>query len=102
MTGQFNLLTDLAVFSSWTFYTLTFMAVIRYRNMRPDVKRSYRVPGYPLAPAIAIGSGVFVIVNQLCLAGIRASLMSLGSIAVMAAGLAVYEGMKKRERKAGI
>lgn len=56
MTGQFNLLTDLAVFSSWTFYTLTFMAVIRYRNMRPDVKRSYRVPGYPLTPAIAIGS----------------------------------------------
>ena len=102
MTGQFNLLTDLAVFSSWTFYTLTFMAVIRYRNMRPDVKRSYRVPGYPLTPAIAIGSGVFVIVNQLCLAGIRASLMSLGSIAVMAAGLAVYEGMRKRERKAGI
>ncbi len=102
MTGQFNLLTDLAVFSSWTFYTLTFMAVIRYRKMRPDVKRSYRVPGYPLTPVIAIGSGVFVIVNQLCLAGFRASAMSLGSIAVMAAGAAVYEGMRKRERKSEI
>ncbi len=99
MTGQFNLLTDLAVFSSWTFYTLTFMAVIRYRKIQPDLPRSYRVPGYPLMPAIAIGSGVFVIINQLCLAGLKATVMSLGSIAVMAAGLIVYEGMRRRARK---
>ena len=50
-------------------------------------------------PAIAIGSGVFVIINQLCLAGLKATVMSLGSIAVMAAGLIVYEGMRRRARK---
>lgn len=96
ITGQFNLLTDLAVFSIWTFYTLTFLAVIRYRKMKPDLVRNYRVPGYPLIPAVAILSGLFVIVNQLFLAGMRTTLMSLGSIFMMGVGLLVYEKMKKK------
>ena len=32
LSGQFNLLTDSAVFSSWTFYTLTFLGVIKLRK----------------------------------------------------------------------
>ena len=71
LTGQFNLLTDLAVFSSWTFYTLTFIGVIKYRIERPDLRRAYRVPFYPIVPLVAITGGLYIIINQLFLSGMR-------------------------------
>lgn len=95
ISGQFNRLTDLAVFSCWTFYTLTFIAVMRYRKMRPDLNRTYKVPLYPVVPLIAIVSGVYVVVNQLFLAGSATSLLSLGSIVVTLVGLPVYYAVQK-------
>ena len=67
LTGQFNLLTDVAVFSCWIFYTLTFVAVMKLRKEAKwaNVERIYKVPLYPIIPAIAIISGVYVIFNQL-------------------------------------
>ncbi len=91
ISGQFNLLTDLAVFSSWIFYTLTFVAVIKLRKDRPDVVRTYRVPLYPVIPIIAVVSGLYVIVNQIFLSGMQSTLISLGSLALMLAGIPVYK-----------
>ena len=43
------------------FYTvLTPAAVYRLRWTRPDAERPFRVPGYPLTPAIAIGAALWV------------------------------------------
>ena len=95
ISGQFNRLTDLAVFSCWIFYTLTFIAVMRYRKLRPDLNRTYKVPLYPVVPVIAIVSGVYVIVNQLFLAGTTSSLLSLGSIVVTLVGLPVYYAVQR-------
>ena len=86
LTGKYNLLTDLGVFSSWIFYTLTFIAVIAYRKQKPDLERSYKVPLYPVIPILAIASGLFVIANQLA----TSTLYSLGSIAITLVGLPVY------------
>ena len=93
LSGRFNMLTDLAVFSAWTFYT--FYAVIRYRKMRPDLERSYKVPFYPVVPVIAIISGLYVLLNQLFLSGREATLLSLGSIVVTAVGIPVYAYMHR-------
>lgn len=90
ISGQFNLLTDLAVFSSWIFYTLTFVAVIRFRKTKADVVRTYKVPLYPVIPAIAIISGVYVVINQLFLAGSTSRMMSIGSIVLTLIGLPIY------------
>lgn len=90
LTGQFNLLTDLAVFSSWLFYTLTFIGVMKYRKDRPDLERTYRVPGYPIVPLIAIAGGIYIIINQLFLSGMRAWLMAVFSILLTLAGLPIY------------
>ena len=65
LTGQFNLLTDLTVFTIWIFYVLTFIGVIKLRKDRPELQRPYKVPLYPIIPAIAIIGGLFVIINQL-------------------------------------
>lgn len=95
LIGEFNLLTDLAVFSCWIFYTLTFACVIRLRKTRPDAERKYKVPLYPVVPVLAIASGLYVIVSQLALSGTRATVMSLCSIGITLVGLPVYLAVKK-------
>ncbi|WP_314793314.1 amino acid permease [Eggerthia catenaformis] len=91
ISGQFNLLTDLAVFSSWLFYTLTFIAVIKLRKDKSFVKREYKVPFYPIIPLIAVISGLFVVINQLFLSGIRSTVLSFASLGVLLLGYLYYK-----------
>lgn len=100
LIGQFNLLTDLAVFSCWIFYTLTFACVIKLRKTQPDAERKYKVPCYPVIPILAIASGLYVVVSQLFLSGSRATIMSLCSIVITLIGLPVYLVVKKNAAKA--
>lgn len=97
VSGQFNMLTNLAVFSSWIFYTLTFMAVMRLRKTQPDFPRSYRCPLYPVIPLIAIVSGIYVVANQLFLSGMTTTLISFGSVILTLIGLPIY-AVKSKEK----
>ncbi len=99
LIGNFDRLTDLAVFACWIFYTLTFAAVIKLRIEKPDEPRVYKVPLYPVIPALAILGGLYVIVSQLFLSGRSARLMSLGSILITLAGLPVYLAVRAWRRK---
>ena len=98
LIGEFNLLTDLAVFSCWIFYTLTFACVIKLRKTQPDAERKYKVPCYPVIPILAIASGLYVVASQLFLSGTRATVMSICSIAITLAGLPVYLAVKKAKK----
>ena len=69
LSGQFDMLTNLAVFSCWIFYTLTFACVIKLRRTHPELERKYKVPLYPVIPILAILSGVYVVISQLFLSG---------------------------------
>ena len=95
ISGQFDMLTNLAVFSCWIFYTLTFVCVIRLRQTQPNLERKYKVPLYPVIPALAILSGVYVIISQLLLSGTANTLLSIGSIVVTLIGIPVYAACKK-------
>ena len=97
LSGQFNLLTDLAIFAVWAFYTLTFIGVIKLRKDQPNLHRPYRVPLYPIVPMIAIACGVFVVVNQLFLSGMTNTMISLGGLAITLVGLPVYSYMNKNK-----
>ncbi|MBR0140444.1 MAG: amino acid permease [Firmicutes bacterium] len=99
LSGEFDLLTDLGVFSCWIFYTLTFMSVMRLRKLHPDWERKYKVPLYPVVPLIAIAGGLFVIVSQLFFSGGKAAVMALCSVAITLAGLPVRLAMKKKAMK---
>lgn len=97
LTGQFNLLTDLATFTGWLFYVMTFIAVIILRKTKPDVERVYKVPLYPIVPAIAILGGGFVLVNQLFLAGSGPRMIALAGIVITLIGLPIYMTMSKKK-----
>ncbi len=101
ISGQFNRLSDLAVFSCWIFYTLTFATVFVFRKQRPDETRAYRVPFYPVIPLVAIVSGCYVIINQLFLAGSTTTLLALVGIAVTLMGLPVYVGVHHCQKSDG-
>lgn len=96
LSGQFNLLSDLSMFAIWAFYTLTFIGVIKLRKTQPDLKRPYKVPFYPVIPIISICSGLFVVIDQLFLAGMKSSMISLGGIIITLIGLPVYAIMTKK------
>ena len=97
LSGQFNLLTDLAIFAVWAFYTLTFIGVIKLRKDQPNLHRPYKVPLYPIVPIIAIACGIFVVVNQLFLSGMTNTMISLGGLVITLLGLPVYSYMNKNK-----
>ena len=96
LSGQFNLLSDLSMFAIWAFYTLTFIGVIKLRKTQPDLERPYKVPFYPVIPIISICSGLFVVIDQLFLAGMKSSMISLGGVIITLIGLPVYAVMTKK------
>ncbi len=93
--GTFDMLTNLAVFSCWIFYTLTFAAVMTWRRKHPEIERKYKVPFYPVVPILAIVSGVYVILSQIFWSGKEATMLSVGSIVATLIGLPVYFIAKK-------
>lgn len=98
LLNQFDLLTNMGTFSCWIFYTLTFACVITMRRKHPELQRDYKVPGYPVIPALAILSGLYVIFSQLVLSGSEGRIMSLASVAITLVGLPIYLIVEKRSR----
>lgn len=94
LSGQFNLLTDLTVFTIWVFYVFTFVGVIKLRKDRPQLNRPYKVPLYPIIPLIAITGGLIVIVNQL----ITATMIAVGGIIITLIGIPVYAVTSKSSK----
>lgn len=92
--GGFDALTDMLVFVIWLFYTLVFIAVIKLRRTEPDLVRPYKVPFYPVVPAIAILGGIFIIVMTLMA---QFELAMIGIILTII-GLPVYFGMQRHKR----
>ena len=52
LTGNYDRLTDYAVFSLWLFYGLTASCLVVLRKRQPDAPRPYRVLWYPLVPLV--------------------------------------------------
>ncbi len=93
LSGQFNLLTDFAVFSIWIFIVLSFVGVIILRRRMPELEREYKVPLYPVIPIIATISGLFVLVNLI----FTNTLLALGGIVITLLGLPIYAMAKKKD-----
>jgi len=53
-SGTFDTLTDTLVFVSWVFYAASASGVFVLRRTQPHSPRPYRVPGYPVVPALFI------------------------------------------------
>ncbi len=54
LSGQYRQLYTLVIFPSWILYGMTAASVIVLRRKRPDLKRPYRVIGYPVVPVLFV------------------------------------------------
>lgn len=63
LTGTFEELTNLFIFSTWIFYGLAVVALFRLRRREPDLPRPYRCWGYPWVPGIFVAGALALTVN---------------------------------------
>jgi basic amino acid/polyamine antiporter, APA family len=92
-TGTFQQLLTYVVFVGWIFYALGAMSIFVYRRRSPDAHRPFRVPGYPLTPALFVISAVAIVVNTLFVQP-REALLGLG---IMFLGTPAYLIWRKRK-----
>jgi APA family basic amino acid/polyamine antiporter len=86
-----NLL-DYVISAALIFYILTIAAVFRLRYKMPNVERSYRVPGYPVTPALYIlGAAVILVI----LFAYRPATTWPGLVIVLAGGV-IYACLPRR------
>jgi APA family basic amino acid/polyamine antiporter len=84
--GNYDKLTDAAIFALWLFYGLTAASVFLLRKRRPDAPRPYRVTGYPYVPAIFLIVTAVILLNALYTAPVQSFL----GLAFLAAGFPFY------------
>jgi amino acid transporter len=82
----FEQLADSFVLSIWPFYGLAVAGLYRLRRTRPDLPRPYRVPGYPVVPAVFVAAGVYLVGNAL----LTDPLPTAATLAIIVAGIPVY------------
>ena len=65
MFGTVQQLLGYVVFVGWIFYGLGALALFRLRWTQPDAPRPFRVPGYPVLPALFVVAAVALVGNTL-------------------------------------
>jgi amino acid transporter len=85
VTGTFEQIADTFVLAVWPFYGLAVAGLYRLRR-RADLSRPYRVPGYPVVPAIFIAACVYLVVSAL----IGDLLWTSVTLGIVLAGVPVY------------
>ena len=92
ITGTFEQLLTYVVFIGWIFYALGAAAVIALRIKRPDAPRPFRVPGYPVTPALFVLSAAAIVGNTMISQPKQAAI----GIAVVLLGAPAYFIWKRR------
>jgi amino acid transporter len=86
LTRTFEQLADTFVLSIWPFYAVAIAGLYRLRRSRPDLPRPYRVPGYPVLPAIFIAAVIYLVGNALAADPLWTSV----TFGIVLAGVPVY------------
>lgn len=90
--GNFEQLLTYVVFASWLFAALAAASVFVLRRRHPGAPRPFRVPGYPVTPALFILAALAIVVNTV-LARPQQALAGLGIVLI---GTPVYLFWKAR------
>lgn len=84
--GAFRELFSLAIFAEWLFYMIAASTIFVFRRREPEVRRPYRTSGYPVVPALFIGTAAVLLYYTF-----KSNLMdSIGGTIVILLGIPVY------------
>ncbi|MHB8586047.1 MAG: APC family permease [Thermoplasmatota archaeon] len=65
LSGTYNTLVTYVVIGLWAFYALTGLALFQFRRKAADAPRPFRVPFYPILPALFVLAAVAIVANAL-------------------------------------
>jgi basic amino acid/polyamine antiporter, APA family len=91
LTGTFEELTNLFIFSTWIFYGLAVVSLLRMRRTEPDLPRPYRCWGYPWIPGLFVAGALALTLNIWIQ---RPGRSSIGMLLILA-GLPFYRWWQK-------
>jgi basic amino acid/polyamine antiporter, APA family len=86
LTRTFEQLADTFVLSIWPFYGIAIAGLYRLRRLQPDLPRPYRVPGYPVLPAVFVLGVMYLVGNALLTDPVWTGLTFM----IVLAGIPVY------------
>ena len=86
----------LAVFGAIVMYIMSMLSLFRLRRTEPAMIRSFRAPGYPLVPAIALLLAVICLVSMVWFSPVIALLF----VVIMAAGYLYFRLTSNQRRQA--
>jgi basic amino acid/polyamine antiporter, APA family len=92
LSGTFEELTNLFIFSTWIFYGLAVVAVFRLRKKEPHLERHYRCWGYPWVPGLFV-LGALALTLNLWL--VRPGRSTVGLLLILA-GLPFYRHWQRK------
>ncbi len=92
LTGTFEDLFSLFIFSAWIFYALQTAAVIPLRRKEPDLPRPYKTWGYPVLPILFVIGAFALTVNLWIQRPVRSSI----GLALILFGLVFYRKWRAR------
>ena len=93
--GAFKELFSLAIFAEWLFYVVAASTIFLFRRREPDAPRPYRTAGYPLVPALFIGTATVL----LCYTFFSNLRDSIAGLIVIALGVPVYLWFAAQKRR---
>src|SRR5216683_4751416 len=80
LTGTFGQLVDYVTFGDWIFFGLTVAGLFIYRRREP-ITGGFRVPGYPVTPAVFVLAAAYVVLSAV-LSNPRNAIIGAGLIAL--------------------
>jgi basic amino acid/polyamine antiporter, APA family len=86
MSGTFEQLLTIVMFTAWIFYALVAASLFVYRRRTLPTERPYSVPFYPFAPALFVLAAAASVIDTVITSPIQASL----GIALVVTGVPVY------------
>jgi basic amino acid/polyamine antiporter, APA family len=92
--GAFRELFSLAIFAEWLFYMVAASTIFVFRRREPDVNRPYRTTGYPLVPALFIGTAA-VLLYYTFTSNLK---NSVSGVVVILLGIPVYLWFRRKRR----
>ena len=92
LMGNFQQLFTYVIFTAWIFYGLCAAAVIVLRLREPHLARPFKVPGYPVTPALFVLAAAGLTVNTIMTDPRNA----LFGISFILAGIPLYYFFRKR------
>ena len=92
--GAFKELFSLAIFAEWLFYMVAASTIFVFRKREPEVSRPYRTMGYPLVPALFVGTAAVL----LCYTFASNLRNSIAGVMVILLGIPVYLWFARQKR----